>query len=476
MGYPVEKPIEEHNPPEKKSSHWFKNWKIILAIIIIFIGLILLTMSIYQRTHFNSNITINGIEVSGLTAGQTLEKLQTSLLSNNIYVGDHLILVGNETKMNFTEKDLTEIKNTLRDQWTFFPSSEEKTYYLLPSDKDLYRSEVLRNELELELFSLNQSLQAPIDARAHIENGEVVISESVDGEHFDVDSLLEDFDKQEYISDVFLKPVYLHPIKDDSQVVQDQVKRLQDFLEHTIEYQIQDQVYSLEANQLIVDASLSENLNVLIHSDLIVEKIAEINDSQSTLGKDFTFNTHSGSVITVKGQGYGWALNAENEASMIKEAFQNGEKTISASNIYGNGWSGEGYGYETLSNFGIGSTYAEVSIAAQRMWIYKEGQLVLTTNVVTGNRSTQQDTLKGVWYILYKRTPYTLTGDDYSTEVDYWAPFTNSGQGFHDASWRTNWSGNAYHNAGSNGCVNVPPDVMKKVYHYLNVYDPVVIY
>ncbi len=51
---------------------------------------------------------------------------------------------------------------------------------------------------------------------------------------------------------------------------------------------------------------------------------------------------------------------------------------------------------------GIGDTYAEVSIADRQIWIYKEGKLVLTTNVVTGKHSTGEDTSPGVWYVLYE--------------------------------------------------------------------------
>ncbi|OLO42172.1 hypothetical protein BTR23_02815 [Alkalihalophilus pseudofirmus] len=475
MGYALEKSVEENNPLPEKSTKWFKNWKFIIAIISV-IALIVAAMSYYQMTHFNSNITINNIEVSGLTADQALKKLQTSALKNEIYVGELLILEGKETQMEFTENDLSEIKYLLNSQWTFFPSTEEKSYYLTPSNQDKYRSEVLRTELEQEFISMNRDLQDPINAQASLENGEIIVSESADGEQYDVKSLLEDYDQHEYTSEIYLEPIFLQPIKEDSEIVQNQVEKLQDFLQQTVEYKVQDQVYSLEASELIISATVSEDIEVSINSDTISEKISEINDTQSTLGKDFTFKTHSGSVISVKGQGYGWALSVEKESNMIKEAFEKGEGSVSASNTYGNGWSGEGYGYETVSNYGIGDTYAEVSIAEQRMWIYKEGELVLTTHVVTGNRSTQQDTLPGVWYVLFKRTPYTLTGSNYSVDVDYWVPFTNSGQGFHDADWRTNWSKNAYHNAGSNGCVNVPPGVMKKVYDNLSIYDPVIVY
>ncbi len=123
-----------------------------------------------------------------------------------------------------------------------------------------------------------------------------------------------------------------------------------------------------------------------------------------------------------------------------------------------------------------------MSLAQQRMWIYTEGKLVFSTNVVTGNNGSGEDTSKGVWYVLYKRTNYVLEGQrvgnasGYAIEVDYWVPFTNPGQGFHDAGWRTNWSSNAFLTDGSVGCVNVTPSVMKEVYENLDVYDPVVVY
>lgn len=481
MGYAAEQSVEEVIVSRQKSVKWYKNWKVITTSIIMIIVLILATLSYYQATHFNANITMNGVNISGMTANQTLKKLQTTVLTNDVYIGDQLIVDGKDTQMGFSENDLPEIKHLLKSQWTFFPSFETKNFVIMPNIQDDYRSDTLKNEFEQKLISINQNLTPPVDAYATLEQGEIIVVKSIDGEQYDVASLLNEFEKHEYTSEIHLNPVYLQPNKEDSEIVKNQEEKLQGLLQHTIEYTVQDQVYSLTGSDLIQSASLSKELEVSIDQNSIKEKIAEINDSQSTLGKNFTFKTHSGSVISVKGQGYGWALDVEKETALIQEAFETGETSISASNTYGNGWSGEGYGYETTTNNGIGDTYAEISIKDQRIWIYREGKLVLTTHVVTGKHSTGEDTSPGVWYILYKRTPYTLTGSsvgnpNYSIKVDYWAPFTNSGQGFHDASWRTNWGGNAYLNAGSGGCVNVPPSVMKAVYDNLSVYQPVVIY
>jgi hypothetical protein len=460
---------------------WYKNWKWLTAGIIIIIVLVIGGMSYYQATRFNANTAINGMEAGGLTAEEVLTKLQNTVMTNEVYIGDQLIVDGKDTKLGFTKNDLPAIKELLKSQWTFFPTFKIKSYTLMPGQPDLYRSEGLKKELEQQIFAMNQELTPPKDAQAILEQGKIVISKSMDGKQYDVSSLLSDFENQGYASRIHLKPAFLLPVKEDSEIVQNEEKKLQELLLHTVEYKVQDQVFPLKGSELIKNATVSKDLEVSIDPVVLKQKLSQINDTQSTLGKKFNFKTHSGAVIEVKGEGYGWALDIEKETALVKAAFEKGETSVSASNIYGNGWSNEGYGYETTSNYGIGDTYAEVSIKDQRIWLYRDGKMVLTTNVVTGRHSTGENTSPGVWYILFKRTPYTLNGSSagsgtYSIQVDYWAPFTNSGQGFHDASWRTNWNSNAYLAAGSGGCVNVQPNMMKQVYDNLSVYQPVVVY
>jgi hypothetical protein len=482
VGNIAEQPMGEINYSHNKSVKWYKNWKFITAIILSIIALVLGVISYNQANHFNANKTINGIDVSGLTVDEALKKLQKSVLKNEIYIGEQQILDGKDTQVSYTEKDdLPEIKKRLKNQWTFFPSFKTKNYSLLPSQQDNYLSNVMKGELEQKIISLNQNLKAPKDAQVILKQGQIEIIEGSDGTQYDVTSLLKEYEKQKHLGEIHLNPVYIKPLKKDSQIVIDSEKRLQELLQHSVDYKVQDKVYSLKGSDFIKDATVSADMKVAIDPSHLKSKVIEINNSQSTLGKDFTFKTHSGSVISVKGQGYGWALDVEKETLLIQEAFEKGEKLVSASNTYGNGWSNEGYGFETTANNGIGDTYAEVSIKEQRIWLYRDGNLVLTTNVVTGKHSTKEDTSPGVWYVLFKRTPYTLKGSavgkaDYSVQVDYWAPFTNSGQGFHDAGWRTNWNSNAYLTAGSGGCINVAPNVMKAVYDNLSVYEPVVVY
>ncbi|NIE91186.1 L,D-transpeptidase family protein [Bacillus sp. Ab-1751] len=476
----VNQSFEDIDKKRRRSSNRFANWMLItvgVGISALLIG----GLIYYQATHFNSNITINDTKVDGLTADQAIQKLKASRLENKVYIGQQQILDEKDMQTELSEKDLPQVKELLKGQWTLFPSSKKINYSLLPEKAEQYRSKTMKKLVEEKLVSMNKKLKGPQDAMATLKQGKVVISKSVDGKRYDVTSLLKDYDKQKYKSQIHLKPVYIQPIKKDNPIVKKGEKALQVFLQQSIDYKVQNEVYPLKAKDLIQNASISKDMQITIDASDIKNKIAEINSSKSTLNKDFKFKTHSGSVISVKGQGYGWALDVEKETKQVKQAFEKGKKSFSASNVYGNGWNKEGIGYKVTSNNGIGNTYAEISIAEQQIWIYKDGKLAVTTNVVTGKHSTSEDTSPGVWYVLYKRSPYTLKGSavgkpDYSVKVNYWAPFTDSGQGFHDAGWRTNWANNAYLTGGSGGCVNLSPSIAKTVYDNLSTYEPVIVY
>ncbi|PES73190.1 hypothetical protein CN507_02220 [Bacillus cereus] len=476
----INESVEEADKKRVRSRKCFTNWNLIEVgggIITLFIG----GMIYYQATHFNSNVTINDTKVGGLSADHAIQKLRISGLANKVYVDQQQILDEKDTKMELAEKDLPQIKKLLKSQWTLFPSSKEKNYSLFPEKADQYRSKTMKKLVEEKLISMNKKLKAPQDAMAKLEQGKVVISKSVEGKQYDITSLLKDYDKQKHKSEIHLKSAYIQPIKEDDPIIQKEEKALQNLLQQSVDYKVQNEVYPLKAKDLIQNASMSKDMKVTIDVSNIKNKVTEINNAKSTLNKDFTFKTHSGAVISVKGQGYGWALDVEKETKQIQQCFEKGEKSLSTSNIHGNGWKKEGVGYETTSNNGIGDTYAEISIAEQQIWIYKDGKLAVTTNVVTGKHSTSEDTSSGVWYVLYKRSPYTLKGSavgkgDYAVKVDYWVPFTNSGQGFHDAGWRTNWANNAYLTGGSGGCVNLSPSIAKNVYDNLSTYEPVIVY
>lgn len=123
----------------------------------------------------------------------------------------------------------------------------------------------------------------------------------------------------------------------------------------------------------------------------------------------------------------------------------------------------------------VGSTYVEVSLDQQYMWLYVNGSLKVETPVVTGNYGTN-DTPSGFHRMWQIERNATLVGPTWSTPVDYWMAFTYDGCGIHDATWRDAFGGEIYKGDGSHGCVNTPYSAVAKVYSYSYIGMPVIIY
>jgi len=88
------------------------NSKLIIGIAaaIVVIAIIFGGFFYYQSTHFNSQIKINGINIGGLTADQALKKLGSTEYKNVVYIGEDKVFDGEDTKIEYTDDDLPNIK------------------------------------------------------------------------------------------------------------------------------------------------------------------------------------------------------------------------------------------------------------------------------------------------------------------------------------------------------------------------------
>lgn len=130
----------------------------------------------------------------------------------------------------------------------------------------------------------------------------------------------------------------------------------------------------------------------------------------------------------------------------------------------------------TVNGYYVGDTYVEISIDQQHMWYYKNGNLLVSTDVVTGMKNSH-DTPKGLHKVLSKSSPANLVGETWDCWVDYWIAITYDGVGIHDSTWRTGgYGGSIYTYDGSHGCINTPYSNVQKIYNNITVGTPVVIY
>lgn len=123
----------------------------------------------------------------------------------------------------------------------------------------------------------------------------------------------------------------------------------------------------------------------------------------------------------------------------------------------------------------IGKTYLEIDYTKQHMWYYEDGQMILESDIVSGNIATGNGSPDGIFKIVYKQSPAVLKGEDYESNVDFFMPFAYN-VGVHDASWRTEFGGEFYKTTGSHGCINAPREVAETLYQRMKVDTPVVAY
>ena len=125
-------------------------------------------------------------------------------------------------------------------------------------------------------------------------------------------------------------------------------------------------------------------------------------------------------------------------------------------------------------------TFVEVDISSQMLYVYSNGECVMTANVITGNPNTGSTpgTNIGLQEILYKAYNTKLVGPTWDVPVDYFFCFNYDGEGFHDASWRTEseYTADTYTWNGSHGCVNMKHSDVSNLDNLISTGDKVLIH
>lgn len=232
-------------------------------------------------------------------------------------------------------------------------------------------------------------------------------------------------------------------------------------------------VYDWNGNEVVVDGELIKDWVSLngnkpkLNEEAITEFVAEKAKEFDTYGKKRKFTTTLGIELTLPSGAYGWKTDRDGETQELIQAIEQGvlqeKEPLYISK-----------GAKKGSN-DIGSSYVEIDLSNQHLYLYKNGNIVLETDFVSGNMSNGCMTPPGVFGLTYKTKNAVLRGQDYETPVNYWMPF-NGNVGMHDATWRGSFGGDIYLTSGSHGCVNLPLDMAAAIYDYVSTGFPVICY
>ena len=243
--------------------------------------------------------------------------------------------------------------------------------------------------------------------------------------------------------------------------------------EMTITYVIGEQQEILGAAEICSWLTGTQDGQIQVSADAATAYVQGLAGKYNTSGTARTFRTASGRDVSVSGA-YGWKIDVAGETAALIGVICTGQSQ-SREPLYA---------AAAVSHSGPewGSTYVEVDLTSQHVYMTQNGAVVWDAPCVTGNISKNYNTPAGIYSLTYKQRDKVLRGEkkadgtyEYESPVSYWMPF-NGGIGLHDANWRSNFGGTIYKNSGSHGCVNLPPAKAKILYDLVYKGIPVICY
>ncbi|MGM9936536.1 MAG: peptidoglycan binding domain-containing protein, partial [Candidatus Ornithomonoglobus sp.] len=170
---------------------------------------------------------------------------------------------------------------------------------------------------------------------------------------------------------------------------------LNNCLNTVVTYQRGDETTVLDRGTIHTLLSVADDYSVVFNDNAIASFVNDLASLYDTVGTTRTFMGSGGAEVSVSGGDYGWKVDQNKEIAELKEVILAGQP-VTREPAFSRTAGSHG------PNNDFPNTYVEVSIAAQHLWYYKDGELIISSDVVTGNPYAGNGTHTGVYYIKYK--------------------------------------------------------------------------
>ncbi|HJF19839.1 MAG TPA: L,D-transpeptidase family protein [Enterococcus columbae] len=431
----------------------------------------------FYSKHFLPNTQVEAVEISNMSLEQAkktmADKNKTQTLQ--LLLDNQVVKEINKSDFGMQADFKDTLKSTLKKQnpWSWGSALFKDNH--VKNDTASFDNEILDQklaELKTELEQLNQGRTTTQDAQITKDASGFVITNEVVGNTFSVDEALKAIKKDLLNGQNKLNlNNYIHQptIKANDSKLQEQLAALNKIAQITANYSINGTTFQIP-NELIADWLNYENNQVTINQEKVQAYVQQLADQYNTSTNPTSFNSTKRGVVSVPAGTLSWSIQVADEAKALADQIMQGANFTRSPITKGSAKASQPL---------VGNTYIEVDLTNQHMWYYKDGALVLETDVVTGKPTTP--TPKGVDYVWKKERNATLKGtnDDgskYESPVSYWMPIDWTGVGIHDSDWQPAYGGNLWQTRGSHGCVNTPPSVMAQLYAAVEVGTPVLIF
>lgn len=248
--------------------------------------------------------------------------------------------------------------------------------------------------------------------------------------------------------------------------------KVNDFQSCAIEYKFNQQNYPVQladsAQWILLDEEknfvLDEDGNLQVDAYQVEAYVSDLIYAHSGTNRTYLFTTTEGIDKTIVGGTFHSNIDLKSETEYLIQCFLNKTSEVREPMIN-----------EEIDNTDIGDTYIEIDLTNQKLYFYENKRLIIDTDIVSGGMYDHYATPEGVNYVYLKQMDQIIHGDNHSSFVSYWLPVVGE-IGIHDASWRSEFGGDIYYTNGSQGNIQVPMEVMTKIYQNVELFTPVVMY
>lgn len=360
----------------------------------------------------------------------------------------------------------------------------------LPEGKLAYRTSDLTQLLDSFPELQESGWTQPEDAKIEKQDGGFVIIPETPGTALNRDAFVSAVEQAlsggaETLNLEQAEGVYVQPaVRQDNADLQARLSQLNQITGASITYRLPGAEVTLDGSTtsgwLTQNADGTWTRDDAVWNQHISDFVSQLAADHDTINRDRTFPATGIGNITVKGTGYyGYEIDEPAETAQLTQELDSGTVTTREPCRVQTEYAARD------DNSGIGQNYVEIDLSRQHLWVYRDGTVAFETDIVSGTMNESYYTPEGVYKILDKKQNATLVGDaipgkkdyyTYTQPVSYWMPFTYTGIGLHDASWRGAFGGTIYVSDGSHGCVNLPASAAAQIFNLVEIQEPVVCY
>lgn len=450
----------------------------ILGVCLFIILGFYITGIIYFKDKFFEHTQINGMDVSKMTVEQVEEIIAKQIGAYKLEIEERGGITESITAsdINYHYVSQGEVQAFKNDQKAYtWPMCIWENYAYTFDSSVQYDEEKLTAAINsLNCLDETQSI-APSDAYIDFLDGSYQIVPETEGNLLERERTVKlirdtiDFGRVK-LSLEENKCYQIPSRRKDDEVMKATCKELNVYVSTDIVYQFGNDTETLNGEMIRGWLSYDDNGNVELNQDAVYEYVNKLAQKYDSADKPREFVTHSGRTVMVEGGYYGWVIDQEGEVAELTEAIRNGTQ--------GARYAVFAQTAVSWDNSDLGDSYVEIDLSGQHVWLYMNGEEIVSTDCVSGSMaSADRVTPPGTYTLYYKESPSVLKGEnnEYESKVTYWMPF-NGGIGLHDATWRGSFGGNIYLTDGSHGCINLPLEAARQIYE--NVYDgiPIICY